>query len=106
MSEKALQRCAHCGVGIVTFDRPKQGCAKQEATEGRSMCQSAKIMLLESALRRALVPDAFDERARIRPGRTIDVLDAEQAALRQAAALLGPVPATFAASPLDTKNES
>lgn len=52
-------------------------------------------MLLELALRRALVPDAFDERARIKQERLFDVLDAENAALRQAAALLGPVPADW-----------
>ncbi|MBR9823720.1 MAG: hypothetical protein GYB51_22275 [Rhodobacteraceae bacterium] len=55
------------------------------------MCASLRIELLEAALRRALVPDAFDAEGRIKSaGRMIECLDAQRAALRQVALLRGP----------------
>lgn len=87
------RRCNHCGcyVAGLWIDGFPAGCARSEDVEDRQMCKTTRIDLLEMALRRALVPDAFDERARIKQGRLIDVLDAEQQAIRQVAALSGPI---------------
>lgn len=93
---RSLKRCNNCGcyvAGMWLDGLPKFDCARyEEATPGLP-CKTTKIGLLEMALRRQLVPDAFDECARIKPGRIIDVLEAERDAMRQAAALLGPMAA-------------
>lgn len=97
MSEKPKRRCNNCGFwvsGMWGGQFPK-GCALGEEAEDRHPCKQTRILYLEMALRRALVPDAFDERARIKPGRIMDVLDAEAAAIRQVAALKGPLPANM-----------
>lgn len=94
MSARAKRRCNNCGCwvpGIWGDSFPKFDCALGEEAEHRQPCKPVRINLLEMALRRVLVPDAFDERLRIQPGRLMEVLEAESNALRQVAALAGPV---------------
>lgn len=85
-------RCKHCGVGnaaiwIPVFgEKYRKGCARQEETNGGSMCQSMRIDLLSAALRRAVAPQCFDDRGFILPGRLIEALEAERDAMRKAAA--------------------
>ena len=96
-----LIKCQQCGAWSVygLGDPPTQGCARRCPNDGRGMCHQMRIMLLEHALRRAIIPDAYDERLRIKPGRLFDVLDAENDALRQVAALLGPMDTEFLPPP-------
>jgi hypothetical protein len=70
------------------------------------MCHEMRITLLEHALRRAIIPDAYDERLRIKPGRLFNVLAAETEALRQVAALLGPMDTEFRPNPQPEREES
>lgn len=94
MADRAKRRCNNCGcwvAGMWGSSFPKYDCALGEEAAHRSPCKSTRIKLLEMALRRVLVPDAFDERLRIRPGRLMDVLEAENDAIRQVAALSGPI---------------
>lgn len=99
MGERAKRRCNNCGCwvsGMWGSSFPKFDCALGEEADRRRPCKSVRIDLLEMALRRALVPDAFDERLRVKPDRLFEVLDAEAEALRQVAALAGPIdPQTF-----------
>jgi hypothetical protein len=71
------------------------GCAlfepADDGEESGSICAPLHIELLQSALRRAVLPDAFDDNGRIKNGRIVEALDASRAALLQAAALRGPV---------------
>lgn len=95
MADRAKRRCNNCGcwvAGMWGKSFPKFGCAFGEEAELRRPCKSVLIDLLEMALRRELVPDAFDERLRIKPGRLIEVIDAQNEALRNVAALKGPLP--------------
>lgn len=105
-SKQSLAKCQQCGAWAVTdFHSPPQfGCIQRnEVKDARgAMCREMKINLLEMALGRALLPDAFDERARIKPGALLDVMDARSDALRQVAALSGPVSSGF---PKDTPND-
>lgn len=94
MADRAKRRCNNCGCWVPGMwgDRfPKFDCALGEEIEPRHPCKPVRINLLEMALRRLLVPDAFDARLRIQPGRLMEVLAAEGEALRQVAALSGPV---------------
>jgi len=91
------QRCPRCGVRVrnLARDREPLGCALFEppdsGDDSASMCAPLHIQLLQAALRRAIVPDAFDGRGKIKKGRLIEVLDASHAALRHAASMRGPV---------------
>ena len=88
------QRCPRCGVVVRNLSRDPEpfGCALFEGNDdGGSICAPLHIDLLQAALRRAVCPDAFDEQGRIKKGRLIDAIDAGNAALRQVAALRGPV---------------
>ena len=93
-TRESLQRCPQCGAWAASLSNVSHGCAlyhdmKDEALG--AMCKEMRNQLLTTALRRAVIPDAFDERMRMKPGRLADVLDAERDAIRKAAALLGPV---------------
>lgn len=101
--KQSLAKCPQCGAWATTdlVGPPKFGCALRHDVDENSrgaMCHQMKIMLLEMALGRALVPDAFDERARVKRGRLFDVMDARADALRQVAALSGPVSVDFEVS--------
>lgn len=91
------RRCKACGVARAAQslgpegDAPFLGCARQEEIREGGMCASMRIELLQAALRRALVPDAFHENGRIKSGRILECLAAQDAALRQVAALRGPL---------------
>ena len=102
-----LMVCPQCGAwsSYGFGDPPKDGCARRAPNDGESMCHETRILLLQMALRRAIIPDAFDERMRIKPGRLLDVLDAENAAMRQVNSLLGPTPASFAPAPRNEGEE-
>lgn len=96
-AQRAARRCNNCGVFVPGMwgDNFPKGCALADEAEIGRPCRDVRIDLLQTALGRALLPDAFDERARIKPGMCLPVLDATNAALRQAAALRGPVSADF-----------
>ena len=99
-SKPSLAKCPQCGAWATTdlTGGPNFGCALRHDLKDEAhgtMCHQMRIMLLEMALGRALLPDAFDERARIKPGKLVDVLDARADALRQVAALGGPLSPDF-----------
>ena len=91
------ERCRQCGVAkaIRTLAKPRSmkihGCARGKEPEHAGLCASMRIELLQMALRRALRPDAFDTRGRIREGYLLDVLEAERDAIRRAAPTRGPM---------------
>lgn len=91
------QRCPRCGIRVRNFAKNPEpfGCALFEPPsdneDAGSICAPLHIDLLQAALRRALVPDAFDDRGKIKEGRIFGVLEASNEALRQVAALRGPV---------------
>ncbi len=97
---RATRRCNNCGVFVpgIWGDGFPKGCALGNEPEQGRPCKDLTIDILQTALARAVLPDAFDDRARIKPGMTLAVLDATNAALRQAAALRGPVSASFKAT--------
>lgn len=106
-TKENLVRCAQCGAWTVygiAVEPPEFGCARRAKAPPGGMCHEMRIMLLEMALSRSILPDAFDERMKIKPGRLFDVIDAQNAAMRQVAAMYGPVPATF--SPIRWRKEA
>lgn len=92
------ERCRKCGapkaaiwLGDVPLDVRRDGCARGEPVRSDGFCASMKIDLLSMALRRAVMPEAFDENSRILPDMLIAVLDAERDAIRSAALTKGPM---------------
>lgn len=75
--------------------RDPNGCAFSNGTSDDTspgpICMQLHIQLRHAAMRRALVPDAFGPDRRMLVGRLAECLDASNVALRQAAALSGPV---------------
>lgn len=92
-----FERCKQCGVpkALLWLAKPDgarlDGCARGEDPRHAGMCASMRIGLLQMALRRALMPEAFDDQGRIKEGRILSVLDAERAAIRRAALTKGPM---------------
>lgn len=90
------RRCKACGVARAGWslgpegDALHTGCARHEEVREGGMCASMRIELLQAALRRALVPEAFHENGRIKSGWILECLAAQDAALRHVAALRGP----------------
>ena len=86
-------RCAQCGIAKAATwigKSPKNGCARQEPVTAYGMCSSIHIEILRYALRRAVAPQCFDDRAFMLPGKLIEALEAERDAFRKAAAVHGP----------------
>lgn len=93
----SLVRCQQCGAWAASLEDNPKGCALKQ-TDEPGMCSPMRLHLSEMALRRAIMPEAFDDRLRIKPGWAIRVLVAEHEAIRSVAALLGPVTEIAAAT--------
>jgi len=92
-----FERCKQCGVtkAVLWVAKPVgarlDGCARGEEPRHAGMCASMRIELLQMALRRAVMPEAFDNQGRIKEGWIVAVLDAERDAIRRAALTKGPM---------------
>ena len=95
--KKHIVSCKQCGVARAAawmmHEEYKSGCARKydvDALPG-AMCASMRIELLHDALRRALRPDAYDDKGKLKSDLLFSVIDSETEALRAVAALRGPI---------------
>lgn len=77
MADTPTIKCGLCGItGPALFPGlpPTAGCLHDQDVGSSGRCHAATILILEHALRRAVVPDAFDADGAILPGRLAEVL--------------------------------
>lgn len=77
MGDRATIKCGVCGLlapALVSGLPPTVGCLHEEDVRSSGRCDGATILILEHALRRAVVPDAFDADGAILAGRLAEVL--------------------------------
>lgn len=77
MADTPTIKCGVCGITGPALSPglpPTAGCLHDQDVASSGRCHAATILILEHALRRAVVPDAFGPDGKILPGRLGEVL--------------------------------
>ena len=97
MDDRYKIACGVCGLlgpSLVADLPPSKGCLHDcPVDESQSICDKARIMVLEHALRRAVAPECFDHEGKILPGCiAVAIRKSHHAVVLSAAALRGKKP--------------